>query len=213
MHYGLWGIFYRCYTEKERLIREWSSQEKAPHLGICRSSSIKKTETETAKQNISKSQRAAYSLFPVGLHGENGLDPETCLHLISIYILLVLTYGLEIILPEAAGLQAFQKSIISTKNTPDPAVYILSGFIPVEGQLHMKALTFCNNICRQENTSREKRIAYHQLIVKDESSCSWLIVIRRILHKYCLPNPISLLDEPIAKTEWKRQIENVVNSY
>ena len=124
--------------------------KKAPHLGICRSSSIKKTEQETVKQNISKSQRAAYSLYPVGLHGENGLDPETCLHLISIYILPVLTYGLEIILPESTGLQAlelchrkFLKRILSLpKNTPDPAVYVLSGFIPVEGQVHMKALTF-----------------------------------------------------------------------
>ena len=62
--------------------------KRASHLGICRSSSIKKTEIETVKQNISK--RAAYSSFPVGLHGESELNPETCLHLISIYILPVL---------------------------------------------------------------------------------------------------------------------------
>ena len=72
------------------------------------------------------------------------------MHLISIYILPVLTYGLKIILPESTGLQAlelchkkFLKRILSLpKNTPDPAVYVLSGFIPVEGQIHMKALTF-----------------------------------------------------------------------
>ena len=71
----------------------------------------------------------------------------------------------------------------------------------------MKALTFFNNICRQENSSREKRIAYRQLTLKDDKSCSWLMVIRRILHKYGLPNPILLLNEPITKTEWKRQIK------
>ena len=61
-----------------------------------------------------------------------------------------------------------------------------------------------NNICRQEDTSREKRIAYHQLTVKDDKSYSLLMIIRRILHKYGLPNPITLLDEPITKIEQKK---------
>lgn len=53
--------------------------KKASHLRICRSSSDKRTESETVKQNVSKVQHAAYSLLPAGLHGENGLDPETAL--------------------------------------------------------------------------------------------------------------------------------------
>ena len=92
-------------------------------------------------------------------------------------------------------------------------MYILTGFIPVEGQIHIKALTIFNNICRQENTSLEKRIAYRQLTTKDDNSCSWLMTVRRILHKYGLPNPKSLLDEPMSKLEWKRQIKTAVNSY
>ena len=41
------------------------------------------------------------------------------------------------------------------------------------------------------------------------------MIIRRILHKYGLPNPITLLDEPITKIEWKKtkQIKTAVNSY
>ena len=46
----------------------------ASHLGIVRGSSIKKTEIETIKQNVSKAQRAAYNLMPLGIHGINGLD-------------------------------------------------------------------------------------------------------------------------------------------
>ena len=39
--------------------------------------------------------------MPTGLHGHNGLDPATCIHLIMIlYVLPVLTYGLEVILPK-----------------------------------------------------------------------------------------------------------------
>ena len=60
------------------------------------------------KQNVSKAQRAAYTLMPVGLHGVNGLDPETSLHLIRIYVLPVLTYGLEIIIPGSKGIQTLE---------------------------------------------------------------------------------------------------------
>ena len=39
-----------------------------------------------------------------GFHGENGYDPETSLHLLRTYILPILTYGLELILPSSKGL-------------------------------------------------------------------------------------------------------------
>ena len=35
-----------------------------------------------------------------GVHRENGLDPETCAHLLQIYVLPMLVYGLEVILPK-----------------------------------------------------------------------------------------------------------------
>ena len=36
--------------------------------------------------------------MPAGLHGHNGLNPATCVHLL--YVSPILTYGLEIILPK-----------------------------------------------------------------------------------------------------------------
>jgi hypothetical protein len=43
--------------------------------------------------------RALYSLIGVGLHGENGIDPETTISLLRTYVLPILYYGLEILLP------------------------------------------------------------------------------------------------------------------
>ena len=63
---------------------------------------------------------------------------------------------------------------LATRNTPDPYVYVLSGCIPVEGQIDLKALTFFNNFCRQDESSLEKQIAYRQLTIKSDSSVSWL---------------------------------------
>ena len=78
-------------------------------------------------------------------------------------------------MPGSKGIQTLElcqkkllKRILSLpKITPDPAIYVLTGFLPVEAQVDMKILTFFNNICRQKEDSLEKRIAYRQLTVKD----------------------------------------------
>ena len=54
-----------------------------------------------------------------------------------------------------------------------------------------------------------------KLTVKDNSSCSWLEVVslRRILHKYNLLNPVTLLDNPMSKLKRKRQVKDAVFLY
>ena len=45
-----------------------------------------------------------YSLMGSGLHGENGQDPETALSLLQTYVLPILFYGIEMILPSGKAL-------------------------------------------------------------------------------------------------------------
>ena len=66
----------------------------------------------------------------------------------------------------------------------DPAVYILSGLLPVEAQIHIRALGLFNNICNQAEDNVEKTLARRQLIVKSSESNSWFIEIKNILRKY-----------------------------
>ncbi|CAG2193476.1 unnamed protein product [Mytilus edulis] len=176
--------------------------DKSPHLGILRSTSSKNSQNETTDQNITKSRRAAYSLMSAGLHGENGLDPITSLHLIKTFIQPILTYGLEVILPTSSNLlklEKFQKQLLKRIMslpicTPDPSIYILSGFLPIEAQIDQKALILFNNICRQDNSNLEKKLAIRQLTVKDQSSNSWFISIKKMIFKYGLPSPLQLLN-------------------
>ena len=78
--------------------------------------------------------------MPAGLHGHNGLDPTTCVHLLEIYVLPVLTYGLEIILPKKKHidkLDTFLKRLLKhflsvPTQTADPGLYILTGLLPIE---------------------------------------------------------------------------------
>ena len=132
--------------------KEMPTVEKSTRLGIVRGRSVEMTEKETINQNITTARRTVYSLMSAGFHGYNGFDPETSIHMFQIYILPVLLYGLEIILPSIKGLhklELFHKQLLKRilslpRNTRDPCVYVLSG------QIDLKALAFFNNFCRQD---------------------------------------------------------------
>ena len=72
----------------------------------------------------------------------------------------MLCYGLEILLPTGKILDQLNihykkvlKQILSLYiNVADPAIYTLSGLLPIEAEIHTKALTFFGNITRSEHT-------------------------------------------------------------
>ena len=70
--------------------------EQTMHMGIMRSAD---TEQSATRENIKKARKTLYSLVSSGLHGENGLDLETDIHLMQTYVLQVLIYGMEVVLP------------------------------------------------------------------------------------------------------------------
>ena len=72
------------------------------HMGILRTSTNQ--EMNNIDTNIQKAKRTIYSLMGSGLHGENGLDPETAISLLQTYVIPVLFYGLEIIIPAGKAL-------------------------------------------------------------------------------------------------------------
>ena len=71
--------------------------KEAMHIRILRSAD---TQESAVSHNIQKARRTVYSLMGSGLHGENGLDPETSIHLLQTYILPVLVYELEVVFPK-----------------------------------------------------------------------------------------------------------------
>ena len=56
-----------------------------------------------------------------GMHGHNGLDPETNLHLVKTYVTPVLLYGLELVLPNNTlmnKLEVYQKKMLKKLTLP-----------------------------------------------------------------------------------------------
>ena len=91
----------------------------------------------------------------------------------------------------------FLKHILGVPDTTvDPAVYILTGTILLEGVIHKRALSLFGNICGLEDTSIEVRLAERQLTVKDDRSHSWYIAVKNIMRKFGLQEPLDLLQCP-----------------
>ena len=191
---------------------------KTMHVGICRSSD---TDESAVVENIKKARRTMYSLMSAGLHGENGLDPETSIHLYQIYVLPVLLYGMEVILPRQKYtdmLDKFNKKnlkqLLSLPTTAaDPTLYILSGTLPAEAMIHQRALTFFGNIARLPDTSVERQMALRQLSVKPMSSSSWYIAIKKLCILYDLPECTEILHNTPTKAKWRSTVHKAVRKY
>ena len=187
------------------------------HMGMPRSTV--KFSPEKVTVNIQKARRSMYSLMPAGLHGENGLDPLTAVHVFQIYVLPVLLYGLEIAVPSKTNLDILErflrtslKQILSLPtSTASPAVYILTGILPAEAMIHKRILALFGSICRLSVESIEKRLARRQLSIQSYSSYSWFV--KELLIKYDLDPPFCLLDEKLSKAQWRVRVAKAVNSY
>ena len=169
--------------------REMPVVENTTHMGILRSSSNQ--ERQAVESNIQKAKQTVYSLISTGLHGENGLDPETEISLLQTYVFPVLYYGLEIIIPTGKILNVLaiqQKKLLkqilsNSTTTADPAVYmyILSGTLMAEAMIHKRISSVYGNITRLPEKSVVYQLAKSQLEVKTFKSHSWFIAVKKIL--------------------------------
>ena len=188
------------------------------HLGIERTPDNRATATISSR--IQSSTRAAYSLMGAGLHGLNGVGPKVSLQMISIYIVPILTYGLEALILKDQDYEALEKHYRSLlrniqhlpENTAIPAVYMLLGCTPIRGQIHIKILTFFVSILRRPS-GVDKDLVIRQLAMKNMKSNSWCTQVRKLLDQYDLPSAYELASNTPAKDVWKKLVKKKVNEF
>ena len=118
-----------------------------------------------------------------GLHGLHGLPASTCLKLYNAYVIPRALYGLETTsITEASRkkLVAFHKTTIRRLlGLPTwvgtPALYIISGQLPIEAQLDIKILTFIQKLLNIQPT---RNILLHQYATKNHSSNSKIVLFK-----------------------------------
>jgi hypothetical protein len=142
-----------------------------------------------------------------GLHGLNGVNPKVAIHLIQMYVMPRLLYGLEITRlrqNEMQKLVSYLKKLLKQvqnlpERTANEAPYLMMGRIPVIGELHKRILKAFGNIIRKDN-SFEKDIALRQLALKGQNSDSWFSKLDEISEKYSLNSPHDLIVNPPTKS-------------
>jgi hypothetical protein len=191
---------------------------KETHLGIVRTPDCK--SGTTVVENIKLARRSLFSLTGAGMYGLNGAHPKPSVHLWNTYIIPRLVYGLDVIpitSRQLEDLEIFQRSNLKRiqhlpPGTPNAAVLLLVGTLPIEAVIDQKVLSLYTNMCRLED-SRERCILQRQLAVKDMSSCSFTTRVKVVLHKYGLPSAFSVLHDPPNKPRWKRLVKQAITSY
>lgn len=155
-----------------------------------------------------------------GLHGLNGVSPEVTVTLVNIYVLPAVMYGLEttrLTETDYATLEKYHRTLLRQlqhlpQSTAIPAIYLLTGSLPIRAIHHKKVLTFYASILRKEG-SVERELVCRQLTMKTMDSNSWTVQVRELLHHYGLPSAFDLMKCVPGKCQWKNLVDNKVNNY
>ena len=198
--------------------KEISASEETVHLGIKRTT--RKECDINIEDRIKSARRTKYALMNSGLHGTNGLNPKISVTIYKSYVLPRLLYGLEVLTLTKAQMELLEKfhketlrSIQSfSKRTAIPAIYLLLGVLPVEGEIHRKKLTLLHAILSCDN-SKLKEILKRQISVNSDNPKSFFHQSILLLQQYNLPN---ILDSSIklpSKVVWKKILRSTINKY
>ena len=182
------------------------------HLGIQRSSDGKNRPTIEAR--ITLARRTAYGLMGAGLHGLTGVSQSVCVKILNIYVYPRLIFGLS---TEDMKLleKTYRKYLRCCQHLPDttaiPAIYLLWGALPIEGQIHIKVINFTVSMLRRSG-SVERDLLLRQVAMKDIGSPSWVTYAQSLLMKYNLPTIMDLFGNPPKKPYWNKLVRDTVSS-
>ena len=165
---------------------------------------------------ISTGRKTLFSLLSAGLHGTNGLPARTALHLYQVYILPRVLYGLEALVikkTQTDSIEQFQRSVLRSllglpNRTAIPALYILSGKIPIDRQIDQKQIMFLHSLISQGGRLRD--LVQRQYVMKKATSKSWIPYIKKILWQYELPSIHDLLADTPSKLTWKHTVKQAI---
>ena len=193
------------------------------HLGIARNKC--NNNMNTVLDRIKSARRAAYSLMGAGMHGLNGTGPEVALIQYSTYVLPTLLYGLEALnINEAETniLAAFHRKNIRCllhlpKSTAIPALYLLSGMLPIEALIHTRILLLFRSITSGNASilpvAYIQEIITRQLAMKDLDSRSWCTIVKKLLTQYDLPPASTILERKPRKIEWTAMVNRAIRGW
>ena len=188
------------------------------HLGITRTQDSKANSSVEAR--IKCGRRTAYALMGAGLHGLNGISPKVSIMIVDTYVLPAVLHGLDCLILSQQNYNAlnkFHRYLIRKLqclplSTAIPAIYLLTGSIPIEVHHHRAVLNLFGNVIRRDG-SAERAVITRQLATKSMNSNSWTTLVRELLQQYSLPNAYELCDSVPTKEKWKSMVKKAVHVF
>ena len=187
--------------------QEIAFSSEALHLGVLRST--ESGNMPAILDRLAAHRKQLFSLLPTGMASHHHCNPAASLKVERVYCLPVLLSGLGTLILSKAEVNIitkYRKNILLRlmkipPNTPDVAVYFLAGSLPAEALLHQKQLVLFNMICHLE----ENFLKLHaiDILLSGDAGNSWFHNIQLICYQYGLPNPLTLLNQPMTKTKFK----------
>ncbi|CAG2199675.1 unnamed protein product [Mytilus edulis] len=155
-----------------------------------------------------------------GLHGTNGLNPQTSYKIYQSYVISRLLFDMEI-LPlnqkQMDILSRFHKKTLRNfqsmpARTATGAVYLILGALTIEAEIHKRQLSFLYNIVSCDN-STILDLVDRQLIMNMDNQQSFFCKVAGTLAMYDLPSIDSLKQQPPSKLKWKSSVKMALQKY
>ena len=161
-----------------------------------------------------------YSLMNTGVHGTNGLNPQTSYRIYQSYVMPRLLYGLEIL-----PLNQKQQDILSRSHTKTfrnfqalptrtatSTVFLLLGALPIDAEIHRRQLSFVHSILACDNSTIQG-LTDRQLIMNLNNPHSLFCKVAGTLTLYELPTIGQLKQHLPSKLNWKLTVKKVIQLY
>ena len=189
----------------------------AEHVGVIRSIH---GNMQNILNRIASYKKALASVGCAGLSRSKRVNPAASLRIHTLYAVPVLYSGLASLVLKASEMNIIAhhyKAIVQQlqrlhEKTPRSVVYLLGGCLPPEAILHMRQLSLFSMICRIPNDPLNKHGKY--VLTHCKRSCkSWFFQILDLCDKYGFSHPLSYLEMPPNKLQFRNLVKTQVVSY
>ena len=189
------------------------------HLGI-QHSGTKSTSKQLAMQKKSLLIRTCYSLIGTGMHGANGLNPQSAYKIYRSYVLPRVMYGLASSVLSSSDTQLLEKAhrriLRELQSLPERTVtsciYLLIGALPFEALYHLTQLSLLTSVLHSSN-STISNLCLRQSAMKTPKSTSWFTHTSKLLIKYRLPSIHDLMNRTPTREHLKQLFKQKVTEY
>ena len=189
------------------------------HFGIIVSG--ERAEEKNVDHRANKWRSSLFQLLGPAFAQKNLVSPIAKLHIFRLRTCPVTRSGLSALALRPTQLQpidSFHKKVLRSflslsERSPIPALYFLTGEIPMSGRIHRDVFSIFYSIWRNPDTKIHSIVKY-LLEESCENSRTWSVHVRNLALKYGIPDPLLLLNsDPMSKESFKEMISTRIVSY